>query len=80
MQVLLRSLFSKARHDPEVNVADYVYLGPKKVLKTNQTGDTFVELTYAVVCKGKPLGFMTIWHNRDGAFAHFSETRKYPLG
>lgn len=59
--------------------ADYTYADPLAVVKTDRSGDTYLEWTFSVVASGSKIGTMTIWHNRFGAFAHFDETRKYPL-
>lgn len=42
---------------------------------TNPEGDTFQVMHLPVSRDGKPLGVMHIWHNRNGAYAHFVDTQ-----
>lgn len=59
--------------------ADYSYIKPNAIVKTDRSGDTYMEWSFDVIYKGTKLGTTTIWHNRFGAFANFTETRSYPL-
>jgi hypothetical protein len=55
--------------------ADYTYTN--MTLETTQTrnGDTYESILLDVRYQGAKIGTMKIWHNRFGAFAHFTDTR-----
>lgn len=44
------------------------------VVGANPEGDTFQIMSFGVYHGQKLLGVTQIWHNRNGAFAHFTDT------
>lgn len=59
--------------------ADYGYIFKDLTIQTNPAGDMYESVTFKVMHMKKEIGLMNIYHNRFGAFAHFTDTLSYPL-
>lgn len=60
--------------EPAQGEPDYRYEFDKAWVGTNPEGERYQVMRLAVIKVGKEVGYMTIWHNRHGAFAHFVDT------
>lgn len=67
-------LFLKALPARVDQAPAYGFRMAEGVVGANPEGDTFQIMSFGVYHGQKLLGVTQIWHNRNGAFAHFTDT------